>query len=64
VGGADLHAHPRRHRGRSGVEIAGDHLRIEYTRAALASMQEAIGDAIDLRGYLHRSLLDNYEWGD
>jgi beta-glucosidase len=46
------------------VEIAGDHLRIEYTRAALASMQEAIGDAIDVRGYLHWSLLDNYEWGD
>jgi beta-glucosidase len=48
----------------NGIATDDDHQRIEYTRAALASMQEAIGDGIDVRGYLHWSLVDNYERGD
>ena len=48
----------------NGIATDDDHQRIEYTRAALASMQEAIGDGIDVRGYLHWSVVDNYERGD
>jgi beta-glucosidase len=30
---------------------------------ALDGLARAIGDGIDVRGYLHWSFLDNYEWG-
>jgi len=42
---------------------ADDAERVEYTRGALAGLGRAITDGVDVRGYLHRSLLDNYEWG-
>jgi len=48
----------------NGIATDDDERRIDYTRAALASMHEAIDDGVDVRGYLHWSLLDNYEWGD
>ena len=31
--------------------------------AALDSLHAAMNDGVDVRGYLHWSLLDNYEWG-
>ncbi len=37
--------------------------RIDYTFGAIAGMHDAMDDGIDVRGYLHWSLLDNYEWG-
>ncbi|MDJ0458659.1 family 1 glycosylhydrolase [Arthrobacter sp. NQ7] len=39
------------------------HSRIEYTRQALGHLEKTIDDGIDVQGYLHWSLLDNYEWG-
>ena len=30
---------------------------------ALAGLHDAMDDGIDVRGYAHWSLLDNYEWG-
>jgi beta-glucosidase len=36
--------------------------RIEYLRSHLAAVQEAIAGGADVRGYLHWSLLDNFEW--
>lgn len=36
---------------------------IEYTRGALEGLQQAVAEGADVRGYLHWSLLDNYEWG-
>jgi beta-glucosidase len=33
-----------------------------YIDRAVASMRACIDDGIDVRGYLHWSLLDNYEW--
>jgi beta-glucosidase len=47
----------------NGIATAEDRQRIDYTRDALASMWAAIDDGVDVRGYLHWSLLDNYEWG-
>ncbi|GGS93090.1 beta-glucosidase [Planobispora rosea] len=47
----------------NGIATADDAERVEYTRGALAGLHGAIADGIDVRGYLHWSLLDNYEWG-
>ncbi|UBU12638.1 glycoside hydrolase family 1 protein [Nonomuraea gerenzanensis] len=47
----------------NGVATADDAERVEYTRAALAGLHAALAEGADVRGYLHWSLLDNYEWG-
>lgn len=47
----------------NGIATADDEERVEYTRGALAGLGRAIADGVDVRGYLHWSLLDNYEWG-
>jgi beta-glucosidase len=47
----------------NGIATADDDERIAYTREALAGLGRAVADGVDVRGYLHWSLLDNYEWG-
>ena len=47
----------------NGIATADDTQRIAYTQGALASLRAAIDDGIDVGGYFHWSLLDNYEWG-
>ena len=47
----------------NGIATADDRRRIDYTFGAIAGMHDAMDDGIDVRGYLHWSLLDNYEWG-
>jgi beta-glucosidase len=47
----------------NGMATADDTRRIDYTTGALSGLAEAIDDGCDIRGYLHWSLLDNYEWG-
>jgi beta-glucosidase len=47
----------------NGVATADDEARIAFTAHALRSLGEAMDSGIDVRGYLHWSLLDNYEWG-
>jgi len=47
----------------NGIATSDDTRRIEYTRGALQGVRRAMADGIDVRGYLHWSLLDNYEWG-
>ena len=47
----------------NGIATADDAERIEYTSGALAGLHRAISDGIEVRGYLHWSLLDNDEWG-
>jgi beta-glucosidase len=49
----------------NGIATRDDTRRIAYTGEALEHLQAAIadGDGVDVRGYLHWSLLDNYEWG-
>ncbi|GAB3976466.1 family 1 glycosylhydrolase [Actinoallomurus acanthiterrae] len=47
----------------NGIATTDDARRIAYTQAALADLHQAMTDGIDVRGYLHWSALDNYEWG-
>ncbi|MDJ1137522.1 glycoside hydrolase family 1 protein [Streptomyces iconiensis] len=47
----------------NGIATADDRRRIDHTARALMSMAEALRDGVDVRGYLHWSALDNYEWG-
>ncbi|WP_251453864.1 family 1 glycosylhydrolase [Microbacterium sp. Marseille-Q6648] len=47
----------------NGIATADDSQRIRYTGEALQGLLGTIDDGIDVRGYLHWSLLDNFEWG-
>jgi len=47
----------------NGIATARDEQRIRYTELALRGLREAMDDGVDVCGYLHWSLLDNYEWG-
>lgn len=47
----------------NGIATADDAQRIAYTADALHHLFAAIDDGIDIRGYLHWSALDNFEWG-
>jgi beta-glucosidase len=47
----------------NGIATADDARRIAYTRTALRGLASAMRDGVDVRGYLHWSALDNYEWG-
>ncbi|CAN5129257.1 family 1 glycosylhydrolase [soil metagenome] len=47
----------------NGIATADDDERIRFTAQALRSLRAAMDDGADVRGYLHWSLLDNYEWG-
>lgn len=47
----------------NGIATADDADRVDYTRNALTGLARAIADGVDVRGYQHWSLLDNYEWG-
>ena len=46
----------------NGIATADDSRRIAYTQGALEGVHACLEDGIDVRGYLHWSLLDNYEW--
>ena len=48
----------------NGIATADDRLRIAYATGALREVEAAVRDGIDVRGYLHWSALDNYEWGE
>ncbi|WP_327674770.1 MULTISPECIES: family 1 glycosylhydrolase [unclassified Streptomyces] len=47
----------------NGIATHDDTRRIAYTGEALDHLAAAIARGADVRGYLHWSLLDNYEWG-
>jgi beta-glucosidase len=46
----------------SGVGIEDDAMRVRYIDEALASLAAVMRDGVDVRGYIHWSLLDNFEW--
>lgn len=48
----------------NGIATADDERRIAYTSVALEHVAAAMVDGIDVRGYLHWSALDNFEWGN
>jgi beta-glucosidase len=47
----------------NGIATADDQQRIRYTTEALQGLHQTMAEGIDVRGYLHWSLLDNFEWG-
>ncbi|MBD7951458.1 MULTISPECIES: glycoside hydrolase family 1 protein [Oerskovia] len=47
----------------NGIATADDSRRIDYTRDALRALRAEVDAGLPLIGYLHWSLLDNYEWG-
>jgi beta-glucosidase len=46
----------------NGIATDDDTRRIAYTTDALDGLAKAVADGVDVRGYLHWSLLDNFEW--
>lgn len=46
----------------NGIGTEDDQQRIEYLGAALAGVQRALDQSVDVRGYTCWSLLDNFEW--
>jgi beta-glucosidase len=46
----------------NGIATADDTERVEYLERALASLRDCMRDGIEVQGYLHWSLLDNFEW--
>lgn len=48
----------------NGIADASGIVRPEYLLRHFDAMERAIGDGVDVRGYLHWSLLHNFEWAD
>ncbi len=46
-----------------GIGTTDDRLRAQLIPAALAHLKAAIAEGVPVKGYVHWSLLDNYEWG-
>jgi beta-glucosidase len=46
----------------NGMATDDDGARIAYTQAALEGVARCLDDGVDVRGYLHWTLLDNFEW--
>jgi beta-glucosidase len=47
----------------NGIATADDTRRVAYTTEALKHLYACVEEGIDVRGYLHWSAIDNYEWG-
>lgn len=39
-------------------------MRIEFLRSHFAALRHAVRDGVDVRGYIHWSLMDNFEWAE
>jgi beta-glucosidase len=46
----------------NGIATDDDQRRIDYTGHALRGLKATLDDGIDVRGYIHWSALDNFEW--
>jgi beta-glucosidase len=46
----------------NGIGTEDDTRRIEYTRRALEGVLRCLADGVDVRGYIHWSMMDNFEW--
>ncbi|GAA0570938.1 family 1 glycosylhydrolase [Paractinoplanes ferrugineus] len=45
-----------------GINTADDARRAEFIPESLAGLRQAIGDGVPVQGYLHWTLMDNFEW--
>ncbi len=52
------------HVAENGIADAEDRLRPAFIRESLASLDRARAGGVDVKGYFHWSLLDNFEWND
>lgn len=48
----------------NGIADKSDKLRRWWIEETIVAMERAISEGVDLRGYFHWSLLDNFEWDD
>jgi beta-glucosidase len=46
----------------NGIGTDDDEQRVRYLRDSLAGVARTIDDGLDVRGYFHWSLMDNFEW--
>lgn len=46
----------------NGMATSDDEARLGYTQGALEGVARCLADGLDVRGYLHWTLLDNFEW--
>ena len=46
----------------NGIATENDSRRVEYIQRALAGLKRCLDDGVDVRGYIHRTLIDNFEW--
>ena len=46
----------------NGIATSDDRRRIDYTTGALQGLARALADGVDVRGYLHWTFIDNFEW--
>jgi beta-glucosidase len=66
--GATLRRAAQRHPGKPllvtehGIATADDEERLEFIDRGLAAVHDALLDGLPIRGYIHWSLLDNFEW--
>lgn len=48
----------------NGIADGDDRLRRWWLEETIIAMQRAVSEGVDIRGYFHWSLLDNFEWSD
>lgn len=46
----------------NGIATEDDTRRVEYIKRALAGVERCLADGVEVRSYMHWSLLDNFEW--
>jgi beta-glucosidase len=46
----------------NGISTEDDTRRVDFIRTSLEGVRNCLADGIDIRGYIHWSLLDNFEW--
>ena len=46
----------------NGVAVSDDSRRVEFIRRALAGVENCVNDGLPVKGYMHWSLMDNFEW--
>ena len=46
----------------NGVAVSDDSRRVEFIRRALAGVENCVSDGLPVKGYMHWSLMDNFEW--